>query len=193
MMEFRGKGRRASRLAGKPARARTGMTILEVIVATAIFVGGMAILGQLSRLGLAAAEANQRKTDGLLRAESKMAQISMGLEPLDLGAEALPFDDNPHWTWSVASEPTEVTGLLRVSLIVEHRDREDDETPDYDFRLTRLLVDPGWGRPPASTPVAMAASPITIPRMLGLPPKAAPTARGGSVPPGPPSPGAPKR
>ncbi|MFO0948184.1 MAG: prepilin-type N-terminal cleavage/methylation domain-containing protein [Planctomycetota bacterium] len=47
--------------------SRRGMTLLEVIVATAIFVGGMALIGQLLRLGLLTAEANKRMTQGLLR------------------------------------------------------------------------------------------------------------------------------
>lgn len=149
---------------------RKGLTLLEVIVATAIFVGGMAILGQLLQLGLLAARANQKKTIAVLRGESKMEELSSGLVLLEASTEPIPFEDDWSWTWSILVEPTPVTGLVLVSLHVEHKENEEDELPDVDFDLTRLMVDPQWRLPPQMESAdGLVPTPITIPEMLGLP------------------------
>jgi prepilin-type N-terminal cleavage/methylation domain-containing protein len=158
------------RLPSSKLPPRKGMTLLEVIVATAIFVGGMAILGQLLQFGLMASRANQRKTIALLRAESKMEELASGMLLLEAMDEPIPFEDDWSWTWSIAVEPTPIQGLMLVALRVEHRENEEDEAADVDFELSRLIVDPQWRLPPELGPAeGLAPTPITVPEMLGLP------------------------
>lgn len=150
--------------------SRHGMTLLEVIVATALFVGGMAIIGQLLRLGLLTAESNKRTTQGLLRAESKMEELVLGIE--GLAAEGpVSFEDDERWRWSIVSASTPVEGLIRLELKVEHlRSEDQEEELDFEYRLNRWMVAPEFRSPPweeaspGGTP-----TPMTVREMLGLP------------------------
>lgn len=152
------------------ANARPGLSLLEAIVSTAIFVAAMAVIGQLLDDGLRQVEFNERATMGLLRCESKMEEVVAGIQGLNDSAAATPtsYPDDPHWKWSLLVEPTEVEGLLRVSVIVDYFEQWDavDEEPNYEESLTRLVPDPSFAA--ASVPPEAPTGTITIPEMLEL-------------------------
>lgn len=158
-------------LCSRAACRRRGLSILEVIIATAIFVASVAVIAQLFDLGLAAARSSKLATIALLRCESKIDELVAGIEPLISSPAAVPYADDPLWQWTVAAEPTEVPGLLRVTVRVEHLDTQ--EQIDFAYELTRLITDPAYrasvyqpGPGGVGQPTA-----ITIPEMLGLTPK----------------------
>ena len=146
---------------------RRGLSLLEAILATGIFIASMALIGELLQLGLLATRSNRETTIALLRCESKMEELVAGIESLELVDEAIPFPEDPNWQWMVEVEPTEVEGLLWVSVVVERLDENDE--PDLEQRLTRLMTDPSL----RDLLVARSEQegervPVTIRRLLGL-------------------------
>ena len=165
------------------ANARGGLSILEAIVATAIFVGALAILGQLLDLGLLATDINRMNTLALLRCESKIEEVVAGIEAPISTTTPTPYLDDPRWQWTMSVEPTEVAGLLRLTVRVEYLENalqtqtgeaveEEPDEPDFSFQLTRLFINrwPGEssGRRRSGRRGRGRARTITIREMLGL-------------------------
>lgn len=154
-------------------RRRAGLSLLEAIVAVGIFVGSMALIGQLLDTGLRTVDMGTRETIGLLRCESRMEEIVAGIVPIDTGTAAAgtPDLDDPHWRTTVLAEPTPVEGLLRVTVVVDYLDNPESaeaEESQYSQSLTRLVVDPSL-LSATQLPTERATGTITIPQMLGLP------------------------
>jgi hypothetical protein len=141
-----------------------GFSLLEAIIATGIFVGAMAVLGQLIQLGLLSSWSAKLATIGQLRCESKMEECVARIEPWEAATSAVPFVDDSRWQWTAVADKTEVPGMVRLTILVEHLD--DEEAPDFEVQLSRWVPSP-----PAegSEDAAEGAEvPITIREMLGL-------------------------
>ena len=157
----------------KPTPLRRGLSLLEVILGSAIFVAAMAVIGVLLDNGMLMLGQHERNTIGLLRCESKMEEVVAGIQSVGeaLPAQPTPYEDDPRWRWTVVVEPTPVAGLLRAVVVVDYF--EDPaavgEDPDYRETLTRLIVDPAMLET-RSEESAEVEGTITIPEMLGLPP-----------------------
>lgn len=106
------------------ARPRRAFTLLEVIVALAIFVGAAAVLSRLVLLGQEAAEFADLHSRALIVAESRWAEVQAGARALT-AIDGEPVDELPGWTWSLAVETASVTALSKVTLRVEHPDFGD--------------------------------------------------------------------
>lgn len=118
-----------------------GFSLLETIVALAIFVGAAAILNELLQLGLSANQDHRLRSAALLHAESKLDEFAAGLEPLTTSAEPRQFSDAPNWQWTAEVSPTTVAGLLHVRIRVEHL-VIDDEPANFSLELERWLAVP---------------------------------------------------
>lgn len=155
---------------------RRGMTLLEVILATAIFVASLAVVSQLFNLGLVAIQAGHRQTLALLRCESKLEEIVSGIAPARSTDDFVPFVDDPAWRYRVLVEPTPHPGLAQVSVDVEHLPGDGLEIdPDAGCSLTRWIAHetplPGLSAEPIASvlePIAATAPPLTLPQILGL-------------------------
>ena len=98
---------------------RVGMTLLEIILALALFFGAMAALSQLAWNGSRAAVQARLKTQAILRCEAKLAEVLAGAEgPGPITRQ--PFPDNNQWTYSVVSTQSNYPGLLQVEVRVSH-------------------------------------------------------------------------
>jgi Tfp pilus assembly protein PilV len=147
-----------------------GFSLLEAILATGIFVGAMAVLGQLVQLGLMSARSAKMATIGQLRCESKMEECVARIEAWEDATTAIPFSDDPRWQWTAQTEKTEVPNMVRLTILVEHLDQE--EAPDFEVQLSRWVPAPPADG--AESDDDAAKVPITIREMLGLgPPKEA--------------------
>ncbi len=118
------------------AHGRHGLTLLEVLVALAIF---LLSLGAITRLvtfaGQLALEA--RRTDEATRlARSKMSEVFAGVVPLE-SADDTPFDEDPDYTWSLTADSGSMSGLWVVTVTVK---RKGDEGPG--FSLQQFVLDP---------------------------------------------------
>jgi type II secretion system protein I len=119
--------------------SRCAFTLLEVILALAIFGGAVAVLGELVRAGLRNADEARDMNRGVPMAESIMARILAG----EMTASAVtdtPCDDQPQWLYSVSVDATEQTSMLKVTVTVRP-DRPAALHPKA-FSLSRLMVDP---------------------------------------------------
>ena len=118
---------------------RTGLSLLEVILAIAILAMSMAAVGELVRLGTERAELARDLTKAQLLCESKLSEIVVGAHPADPVMQ-LPFLTDPDWFYSVDLAATEDESLMALSVLVEtHLERKYP----IQFALTRWIPDPG--------------------------------------------------
>lgn len=118
---------------------RQGITLFEVVLALAIFLGATAVIGQILQNGGRAATRAQQTSEAAMRCERRMNELLAGVLPLT-AAQKVPFEDNSNWIWSVNIVDTSVIALLEAEVVVEYvNNRGMTETT---FRLNRLLRDP---------------------------------------------------
>ena len=79
---------------------RKGMTLLEVLVAMAVFLLALAGIAQLIEFGSNNSLEAARTTTGTRLANSKMAEVEAGVIPVTESGSGT-FDEEPLWQWSV--------------------------------------------------------------------------------------------
>ena len=125
-------------------RSRCGFSLLEVILALAILVGAIAVLGELISLGTRSAAAARDLTQAQLLCESKMNEISAGIITPD-AVQAAPFELDPDWLYSIELASTEQDGVVAVRVVVT-QNLPVQKRP-AEFALVRWLQDPGLELP----------------------------------------------
>lgn len=120
------------------APKRRGFTLLEVILALAIFVGAIAVLSRLLVVGVENAEMAEGQARAWLIAESRWAELESGVRSL---SENGPFavEEFPGWEWGFQIENSEYPSLYRVILSVRHA--PSGQVPGESIELTRYLFD----------------------------------------------------
>ena len=95
-----------------------GFTLLEVILALAIFVGAIAVLSRLLVVGVENAETAQWQSQAWLIAESRWSEIEAGIRSFnDPGPYAV--DEMPGWQWGLETESMQLANLYRITLTVQ--------------------------------------------------------------------------
>ena len=84
----------------------TGFSLLEVIIAMAILAGGIAILGQVIRIGTQSASDSRNLTTAQVLCESTMSELIARVLPLE-SVQRTPFETNSDWLYSVIIRSTE--------------------------------------------------------------------------------------
>jgi general secretion pathway protein I len=125
---------------------KRGFSILEVILALAILTGAIAVLGELGRLGFQNAKNAQDLTKAQILCESKMAEYTSGITPLQPVA-AVAFDaidqDNANsstWVYSVDMQQIDQDGLDAVCVTVSQNIPAAQHPATYS--ITRWIIDP---------------------------------------------------
>lgn len=111
---------RGGRLPEWRSKRRAGITLLEVILAIGILGGAMAAIGELIRIGSRSGAASRDMTRAQILCESKMAELSAGIEPLQ-SISSMPLDaldGTNEWSYSTTIEATDREGLLYVGVTV---------------------------------------------------------------------------
>jgi general secretion pathway protein I len=126
------------------SNSRSGLTILEVILAIGIFLASATIITQLLGTGTRAAVEGRLKSEMILLAESKMAEFSSGVRELS-PISSQSFDDegievDEGFTWSAEIDEGGQGDLLSLTIQVEHTNAQDEV--DLNFSITRLMRDP---------------------------------------------------
>jgi type II secretion system protein I len=125
--------------ASRPTR-RHAISLLEVLVALAIFVMSLVALSQIIRLGADQAMEIENQARAVQMCKSKLDEIAAGIVPLQSAGDE-PFDEDPDWTWSVdAEQRTDVTGLWKVKVTVRHSAGPGRAKVEY--TLSQLVFDP---------------------------------------------------
>jgi len=122
----------------RPGSSRPGLTLLEVIVALAIFLMALVAIGQLLTFASDRALDVQQRTQALLFAQRTLAEVQAGVLPLE-SREDVPCEKDENYKWSVLAEQGQVPGLWNVSVRVV---RERASHTRVEVVLSRMMLDP---------------------------------------------------
>ncbi len=120
-------------------KCRSGFTLLEVIVSLAIFVAAFASLSQLFTLGSRAAVQAALETQAVVRADAKMSEVLAGVESME-ASEAMPFEDDPNWSWTLEVNEGPHTDLFELTVTVAFQSGVGPAEMNYS--LVRFRRDP---------------------------------------------------
>jgi type II secretion system protein I len=117
---------------------RRGLSLLEVLVALAIFLMSMIVIGQLITLGGDRALDVQNRGLAAQLCQSKLAEVVAGVVPLESQPET-PFEEDSTWLWSLDCEPHAVPGLWSVTV---HVTRQQAGPTRVGCSLSQVVLDP---------------------------------------------------
>ncbi len=122
-----------------PVRKRSGLSLLEMILALTLFLGAASVLAQLAWNGQRAAIQARLRTEAVFRCETKLSELLSGAERFQT-VQGVAFSDDPQWTWSAQIVSGQFPELLNVQLTVHHH----GNTPvtNAEFSLERWVRDP---------------------------------------------------
>jgi type II secretion system protein I len=128
---------------------RSGLSLLEVLVALAIFLSSLAGLFYLVTLSGKLAQAGQMRTRAMQIAQSKLAQVTWGAIALSSQADQ-PCDEDPEYHWSIDADQGTSQGLWNVTVKVTRPNLK----PVIEVSLSQMILDPasrGTIQDPAAT------------------------------------------
>jgi uncharacterized membrane protein YgcG len=131
--------RAASGLMPSTAARRRALTLFEVIVSLAIFVGAMAAVSQLIANGARGALQARMQTHAVVRCESKLGELVAGAISAT-AASNVAYDDDPNWNWSLTLRAGPQESLLIAEVTVAHP--SDNPAGNVSYTLSRLLRNP---------------------------------------------------
>lgn len=122
-------------------QSRSGLSLLEIIISVAIFMASLAAIMEGLQIGRRSELSARLQSEAVLRCETVMGEILSGVKEA-ASAQGNPFDDDETGNWEWTAEVTEAgtTGLLQVTVLVEHR--PGGEEPNAAFTLVRFMRDP---------------------------------------------------
>src|SRR5262245_26970055 len=122
----------------RPAARRPGLSLLEVLGATAIFLLSIVAIGELMNSSTDQAQDVQFRSRATRLCQSKLNEFSAGVEQVS-GSSSGTFDEEPAWEWraEVTSETTAVN-LYRVKVTVSR----ETSRGLIEVRMTQLIFDP---------------------------------------------------
>lgn len=106
-------------------RGRRGLTLLEVLLATAVFALSLVAIGQLINQSSDQAVEIKEKSRGARLAQSKMAEYASGVRSLSSGGSSGDFEleGEPDWSYESSVEAdASAAGLYKVTVTVSKGD-----------------------------------------------------------------------
>jgi general secretion pathway protein I len=120
---------------------RAGLSLLEVLISVAIFLGAMTAIIFALNSGQRSEIAARLQSEAVLRCETVMGEIVSGVsEATSSDGNRFTDDEEGLWEWSAQVTDGGVTGLLQVTVVVEHKPNGDQ--PNAAFSLVRYMRDP---------------------------------------------------
>lgn len=118
--------------------ARPGFSLLEVLIALAIFLISLIALGQLITFsGERALEVQQLSRASQL-CQSKLAEVVSGA--ISLSSQDGDFDEDSDWHWHIdAQQDSAITGLWRVEVKVS---RDLGDGTHFESTANQMVLDP---------------------------------------------------
>jgi prepilin-type N-terminal cleavage/methylation domain-containing protein len=117
---------------------RPGLSLLEVLVALAIFLLSLAALSQLVNLASDRAIDTERRNQAGRICQSKLNEVMWGSIPLSTVSEQQD-EDNPDFNWSLDAEQGQVAGLWNITITVSWT-RPDGSNDSV--AVSQMLLDP---------------------------------------------------
>lgn len=139
----------------RPAARRAGMSLLEVLGATAIFLMSIVAIGELMSVSTDQALEVQHKSRATRLCQSKLNEFASGVEQLN-GATSGDFEEADGWTWTAeVSSDSSAANLYRVQVTVS---REAPRGP-VEVTMAQFVFDPQQrgqltATPPTTDPAA---------------------------------------
>lgn len=120
-----------------PTPPRRGLSLLEVIVALAIFLFSLVAISQLMDQGANMAVEMDERSHAAMLVQSKLAELSAGSEQLVSHGESA-IDGETDWYWSLTAEADTVPGLYRVAVTVH----KDTPRGRVEVTFSQIVLDP---------------------------------------------------
>ena len=142
----------------RPAARRPGMSLLEVLGATAIFLLSIVAIGQLMSMSTDQALEVQDKSRATRLCQSKLNEFASGVEQLN-GATEGDFEEAEGWKWTAdVSSDGSAANLYRVQVTVSR----DTPRGPVEVTLAQFVFDPMQrgqltATPPTTDPAASGA------------------------------------
>lgn len=147
--EARGKCRKATgnRQEGEgkrqQARGKRAYVLLETVIATGLLIVGLAVIGAQLQESDTSVRKMDRKMRAMMLGDAYLAQLDLGLVPLDSVERELDGDFGPRfpdWGWTMLTEQTAIDGMFGLSLAVWHHQREEAYTLNsFDFEHAEVV------------------------------------------------------
>jgi len=136
---------------------RPGLTLLEVVIALAIFLIALVPIWHLVTLGGEQALDVAHQAQASMLCQAKLDCVKVGAEPLNTSG-TVDIGRDLTWNYTIESSPGEVENLYMVKVTVKV-DRADGKT--IEASLVQMVLDPAWRGSTVST--ATTSSATTIP------------------------------
>lgn len=133
----------------RQARARPGLTLLEVLLSLVILLISLAALGALVDYGETRAALAAMTATGTRLAQSKLAEAEAGMVDCTSSGSGN-CDDEPGWTWNLESSAGAAANLYQVTVRVGR----DIKGQRFEVTLAQMICDPSQmgGAAPATAP-----------------------------------------
>ena len=133
---------------------RSGLSLLEVVIALAIFLFSLAGISQLVNVANDRSLEVQLQLQATQLCQTKLAELSVGVVPLMTQTD-VPFLDDPEWQWSVECNPGPIEGLWSIRVSIS---RSQSNGSRRDWSLSQAVLDPSLrANPPMRNPLNPAA------------------------------------
>ena len=98
-------------------RTRSGLTLLEMLLASVILVTALAALAQHNATATDASLRSQLETEAAIRCQSQLNRLLVETPGL-VNSKDRAFDDDPRWYWSAMKRPSKFAGLSLLTVDV---------------------------------------------------------------------------
>src|SRR5262245_27166263 len=122
-----------------PSVRRHGLSLLEVLIALAVFHIALIGIGRLVVIGSDQALEGQDQLRAAQLCQCKLAELMSGALPMTSQNDAPIDDDDPDWTWSLECEQGDVSGLWNITLRVSHQKPTGSKT---EYVVSQMVIDP---------------------------------------------------
>lgn len=126
---------------------RRGISLLEVLIATGMLFGSLAVLSQLAHVGRLHLERAEDSATAARLCQNKLGELLAGIEPLESVDDA-PIGDDTEWNYAIALEPLERLSLVQVRVQVYRAPEEQSQLAQRraPFELVRWIYREGETR-----------------------------------------------
>ena len=123
------------------ARKRAGLSLIEVLLALAIFLTALVAIARLVDMGADLELEARHQSRGTRLAQAKLAEVECGAIPLESSSGTFDGDD-ANWSWTLTVQSYDIPNLYLVSVSVSREVKGQTVT----ITLSQLMLDPGlWG------------------------------------------------